>query len=63
MTTTELRKIVKNTIIAQGGKIYGFNCTNIYEFYGVSVTDLQNAINYFQYSPQQAKFRETYNFH
>ena len=63
MTAKELREIVKNQIIAQGGKLYNFNCNNIKNTYGVTVTDIQNAINYFQFSPQQAKFRATYNFH
>lgn len=63
MTAKELRAIVKNQIIAQGGKLYNFNCNNIKNAYGVTVTDIQNAINYFRFSPQQAKFRATYNFH
>ena len=62
MTLIELRKIVKATIIAQGGKLYNYNLNNIREYYGVNGTDLQNAVNYFQFSPQQAKFREKYNF-
>ena len=63
MTTKEIRAIVKNNIIAQGGKLYGFNFNNIRDVYGVSGTQIQDAMNYFKYSPQQAKFRETYNFH
>lgn len=63
MTTTELKKIVKTTIIAQGGKIYNFNYNNWRTAYNVSGTSIQNAINYFRYSPQQEKFRTTYNFH
>ena len=63
MTAKELRTIVKNQIVAQGGKLYNFNCNNIKNAYGVTATDIQNAINYFQFSPQQAKFRATYNFH
>jgi len=63
MTTKKLRNIVKNNIIAQGGKLYGFNCNNIAQMHGVAHTEIQNAMNYFRYSPQQAKFRETYNFH
>ena len=63
MTTVELRAIVKQAIIAQDGNLYGFNCTNWRNTYGVSGTQVQNAINYFKYSPQQEKFRTTYNFH
>jgi len=63
MTTKELREIVKTTIIAQNGKLYGFNSTNIRNMYGASSTAIQNAINYFKYSPQQKTFRETYNFY
>ena len=63
MTTSELKKIIRSTIIAQGGKLYNFNINNIRTTYGVDGTRIQNAINYFQYSPQQEKFRATYNFH
>jgi len=63
MTTKEIRNIVKNNIIAQGGKLYNYNLNNIRAMYGVNGTELQNAVNYFQYSPQQAKFRATYNFY
>lgn len=63
MTTKEIRAIVKNNIIAQSGKLYNYNLNNIRTMYGVNGTELQNAVDYFQYSPQQAKFRETYNFH
>ena len=63
MTTIELKKIVKTTIIAQGGKLYNFNINNWRAAYGIDGTRIQNAINYFQYSPQQEKFRATYNFH
>lgn len=63
MTISELRKVVKQTIIAQGGKLYGFNINNIQAAYGVNYSQVQNAISYFAYSPQQAKFRAAYNFH
>jgi hypothetical protein len=62
MTAKEVRAIVKKIIIAQGGKIYNFNMTNLYNA-GLSVTQVQNAISYFSYSPQQAKFRAEYNFY
>ena len=63
MTTSELKKIIRTTIIAQGGKLYNYNFNNWIAVYGVDGTRIQNAINYFQYSPQQEKFRTTYNFH
>ena len=63
MTTPELKKAIKNIIIAQNGKLYNFNIITIQKAFGVSGTAIQNAINYFQYSPTQAKFREKYNFH
>lgn len=63
MTIKEVREEIKKTIIAQGGKLYNFNINNIRKVYGVDGTTIQNAINYFQFSPQQAKFRATYNFH
>lgn len=63
MKTKELKALIKKTIIAQNGKLYNFNVNNIRNKYNVDGTAIQNAINYFQFSPQQAKFRETYNFH
>lgn len=63
MTTKEIRTIVKNTIIAQGGKLYGFNFNNISKAYGITHIEIQNAMNYFQFSPTQAQFRKIYNFH
>ena len=60
--TKQIRAEIKNAIIAQGGKLYNFNLTNITRALGCSSTDVQNAVNYFQFSPQQAKFRATYNF-
>ena len=62
MTTSEIRKIVKSNIIAQGGKLYCFNFNNAAAVYGCSNSEWQNAVSYFKYSPQQAKFRATYNF-
>ena len=53
----ELKPIVKTILIAQDGKFYGFNF-NMLINRGYCGTDIQNAVNYFQYSPQQKKFRE-----
>lgn len=62
MKNTELRKIVKQIIIAQNGNIYGFNYNNLKSQYGITVAEFQNAVSYFKFSPQQKTFRETYNF-
>lgn len=62
MTIKELRNEIKNIIIAQNGKIYGFNENNLKNAYGVSFTEIQNAINYFRFSKQQESFRKQYNF-
>lgn len=59
----QLREEIKNTIIAQDGKLYNFNLNNLMAKYGCTSVELQNACNYFRFSPQQAKFREAYNFH
>ena len=57
----EIRTEVKNTLIAQHGEIYNFNINNICARYGCGCCEVQNAISYFMYSPQQKKFREAYN--
>lgn len=59
----EIKNEIKNLIIAQNGKLYNRNFTEIMNKYGCSVIDCQNAMNYFQFSPQQRRFREKYNFH
>lgn len=63
MTVKEIRNEVKKIIIAQDGKLYNYNFNNLKAAYNVSCVDLQNAMNYFRYSPQQKSFREKYNFH
>lgn len=62
MSVIELRKIVKANIIAQGGKLYNYNYNNAQAVYGCNATEWQNAVSYFKYSPQQAKFRAEHNF-
>ena len=57
-STKELKSIVKNILIAQGGKAYGYNC-NTLRAQGYDTTAIQNAFNYYRYSPTQAKFRES----
>lgn len=63
MNITELRKIVKQIITVQGGKFYNFNTNNLVAAYGVSSIDVQNALNYFSYSPQQTSFRAATGWH
>lgn len=57
----QARKEIKKIIIAQNGKIYNYNLNNLRAI-GFNGTDLQNACNYFKYSPQQATFRAKYNY-
>jgi hypothetical protein len=61
MKQSEVRSIVKQMIIAQGGKLYGFNANSLKPL-EITGTQFQNAMNYFKYSPQQATFRATYKF-
>lgn len=56
--TKELREIVKNILIAQSGKAYGYNY-NTLGVQGYTATEIQNAFSFFRYSPTQAKFRES----
>lgn len=52
----EVKKEVKAMIIAQNGKLYNYNHILLMNR-GYDSTDIQNATNYFRYSPQQATFR------
>lgn len=56
----ELRKMIKDMLIAQKGQLYNFNINNLRNK-GYSYTEVQNAISYFRFSPQQRKFREMLN--
>lgn len=59
--TSQVRKAVKELIIKVGFKnIRNFHNTQIVEKLGCTYCDVQNAMSYFQYSPQQEKFRECY---
>ena len=58
----EIREAVKKMIIAQGGKLYGYNITMLRNKYGWTGTQIQNATDYFRFSPQQKAFREKYNY-
>ena len=59
MTVKEIREAVKRTLITQGGKFYGYNANNLCEL-GANSIQIQNAVNYFKYSPQQENFRQQY---
>jgi hypothetical protein len=63
MTQKEVRSLVKEIIIAQGGKVYNYNVNNLRSVYGLTGTQIQNALSYFRFSPQQSTFRSKYNFH
>lgn len=55
----ELREEVKNIIMQHGmSHVYNKHIIHLYDRY--CGTDIQNAFNYFQYSPTQAKFRDLY---
>lgn len=60
MTYFETRKAVKNIFTAQGGKIYNFNINWLADA-GHDRNNIQKAMSYFYYSPQQAKFRASLN--
>lgn len=51
------RKEVKAILIAQKGTFYNYNFNNLRSI-GYNGTDIQNAYDYFKYSPQQLKFRK-----
>ena len=57
----QVRQEVKAALIAQNGKLYGYNVETIAAAHGCKHTDVQNAYNYFRFSPQQKAFRELYN--
>ena len=63
--TQIIRDEVKQVIIANNGVVKCADIANLHSKYrnisGV-VTMVQNAISYFRFSPQQANFREKYNF-
>lgn len=63
MKQNELKKIVKEIIINQGGTLTGANYLELKATHGISWTQFQNAMNYFQFSPTQESFRNKYNFH
>ena len=56
-TYMETRKAVKALVLAHGvNGIYGYHIVDLLND-GHNGTNIQNAINYFQYSPKTAKYR------
>ena len=54
----ETKEAVKQLVIAKGLKnILGADLANLYD-QGHNVTNVQNALSYFVYSPQAAKYRQ-----
>lgn len=59
MTYFETRKAVKTIIAAQGGNFYNANINWLVDA-GHDFGNVQKAMSYFFYSPQQAKFRASF---
>lgn len=58
MTIYEVRKEVKKVIESKGlENIINADMNEIHERTGATYIQLQNATNYFRYSPQAAKYR------
>lgn len=58
MTNMEVRKEVKELVIRKGIKnILNADMNEIHERTGASYLQLQNAMNYFQFSQQTKKYR------
>lgn len=58
MTTMQVRKEIKALVINKGlGNILNADLNEIHNRTGASYTQMQNALNYFRYSPQTAKYR------
>lgn len=56
-TYKETKKAVKELIILKGlNNLFNYDLVNLYNE-GHNVTNVQNAIDYFRYSPQAEKFR------
>lgn len=57
MTYLETRQLAKEIVLEKGiDNILGADCVKLYKM-GCSATDVQNAFNYFRYSPQAKKYR------
>lgn len=58
MTAYEIRNEVKNLIIRKGIRnIINADLNEIHNRTGATYTQLQNAMSYFRFSPQSAKYR------
>lgn len=58
MTAIETRKEIRKLIEAKGlNNIINRDLNEIHDRTGASYTKMLNAINYFKYSPQTAKYR------
>lgn len=58
MTSIEVRKEIKALVISKGlDNIINADLNEIKARTGATVTQMQNALNYFRYSPQTAKYR------
>lgn len=58
MSTKEIRKEIKNLIIRKGlSGIINADLNEIHDRTGATYTQMQNALSYFKYSPQTAKYR------
>lgn len=58
MTAYEIRNEVKNLIIRKGIRnIINADLNEIHNRTGATYTQLQNAMSYFRFSPQAAKYR------
>jgi hypothetical protein len=58
MTTMQVRAEIKKLVINKGlQNIINADLNEIHERTGAGYCQMQNAISYFQYSPQTAKYR------
>lgn len=58
MTTNEIRAEIKKLVISKGlDNILNADLNEIHDRTGASYCDMQNAISYFRYSKQTAKYR------
>ena len=58
MTAYEVRKEIKALVISKGlDNIIGADLNEIHDRTGATYGQMQNAISYFKYSPQAAKYR------
>lgn len=58
MTNMEVRKEIKALVIRKGlNNIINADLNEIHDRTGATYSQMQNAISYFQFSPQTAKYR------